>query len=128
METTQYGWRENSVASYSDIECTCASQSCVNNLASPSREKTRIETGGSQHTISGFIKTMSRIAMTGEDCDFVTKLLQANSCVNDQAFRSADTEIRVYEDDVAPLRWVYRLQSIRLRSHDAAKLGNSVYR
>jgi hypothetical protein len=56
-----------------------------------------------EHTVTGFLKAMLRIAMRCEDSDRVTTVLEANGCVDHEALCSTDTEIGVEEDDILRL-------------------------
>ena len=42
---------------------------------------------------------MSRIAVAGKDGDFVAQLLESNRCVDYEALSSADSQIRMEEND-----------------------------
>jgi hypothetical protein len=49
------------------------------------------------HTISRLIKAMLRIAVTCENNNFVTPILQAHCSVDDQSFGASDSKIRMEE-------------------------------
>lgn len=52
-------------------------------------------------TIAALVEAVGRIAVVGEDDDFVAAGLEADCCVDDEAFRAADAEVRMEEDDCA---------------------------
>lgn len=50
--------------------------------------------------VAGFVEAVLRVAVGGEDCDFVAKILQAYGCVYYEAFCAADPKVGVEEDYV----------------------------
>lgn len=47
------------------------------------------------HTISCLLKAVSWVAVTGEDYNLVSPVLEANSSIDDQPFSTSNAEIRV---------------------------------
>lgn len=57
--------------------------------------------GGRRVTIATLVEAMCRIAVVGEDDDFMAAGLQAHGCVDDEAFCAANAKIGVEEDNCA---------------------------
>lgn len=53
-----------------------------------------------ERAIAGFVEAVLGIAVGGEDGDFVAEVLEADCCVDDEAFSAADAEVGVEEDYV----------------------------
>lgn len=50
-------------------------------------------------TIARLVKTMVHVPMRSENGNFVTELLQADGCVDDQPLSAADAQVWVKEDN-----------------------------
>lgn len=65
-------------------------------------------------TIAGLIKAMSRVAVRGEDGDFVSAFLQRDCGIDNEPLGAANAEIRVEEDGVLLLlRHVCSVESLQ---------------
>lgn len=69
-------------------------------------------------TITSFIEAVTRVAVAGEDDDFVPPILQTNSGVDDQAFGSANAQVGMQED-YGLARWFILLCHLPVWLHQA---------
>ena len=77
-----------------------------------------------KQTIPSFVKAVGCITMGRVNRDFVAKVLEANRCIDDQAFGAANAQIGMKKDDALCVGHFVEAKCASLRS---LKVENYIY-